>query len=89
LSLVLLISFFSFSFCFAFDINSIKENCLPKIVQYWNKFLAWVNNDVKPWLERNIGPGTRREFEKELTEAIRDVPVVVQEIWTNIKDLIK
>ena len=88
-SLIILMSLFSFSFCFAFDVNSFTQNCLPTIIGYWNKLLYWVNSDAKPWLETNLGPETRREFEKEFAEALRDVPVAVGDLWNKIKELIR
>lgn len=89
LSLVILISLFSFTFCLAFDVNGLADEWLPKITECWNNILNWVNNVAKPWLETHLGLETRQEFEKELTEAIRDVPVVLGDLWNKIKDLIK
>jgi hypothetical protein len=83
LFLVLLVSFFSVSFCFAFDINE----CLPQITEWWNSFLNWVNTIAIPWLETNFGLETRQEFEKEFTEALADVPVAVQNFWNWLKGL--
>jgi len=87
LSLVILVSFFSVSFCFAFDVNSIKDEWIPKIVEYWNIVLNWVNNDATVWIKTNLGEESMKEFQKELTEAIKDVPVAIQDAWTAIKGL--
>ncbi|MDD4531683.1 MAG: hypothetical protein PHH21_03195 [Candidatus Pacebacteria bacterium] len=87
LSLVILVSFFSVSFCFAFDANTIKDEWLPKIVEWWNIILNWINADAIPWIETNISAESRQEFQKELNEAIADVPVTVQNVWNSIKSL--
>lgn len=87
LSLVILISFLSFSSCFAFDIDSIKDQCIPKINEWWGKSLNWIGNDFKPWIEKNLGEGARKEFEREFNEAIKDVPIALQNIWNNIKGI--
>ena len=87
LSLVLLISFFSFSFCFAFDFNSIKDKCMPKIAEWWGIALNWVDNNFKPWIEKNLGENTKKEFEREFNEAINTVPIAIQSLWVNIKGL--
>jgi len=84
LSLVLIISFLSVSFCFAFN----TDDCLSKITEWWNMLLGWVNNSFIPWIENNLGAESRQEFQKELTEALADVPVAAQNLWTSIKDLI-
>ncbi len=84
LSLVLLISFLSFNFCFAFDLNTAKQEWMPKITQCWNNALTWVNNDFEPWVQKHIGDKSVTEFKRELTEAIKDVPVTIHEIWTGI-----
>lgn len=89
LSIVLLISFFSFSFCFAFDVGSIKNDWLPKIKEWWGNTVNWINNDLKPWIGKNLGESTRKEFEKEFSEAIRDIPVTIASIWNKALDLIK
>jgi len=85
LSLVLLISFFFVSSCFAFDINQY----LPQIGDWWNAFLNWVNTVAIPWIETNLGAGSREEFQKEFMEALSDVPVAAQNLWNSIKDLFK
>jgi len=85
LSLVLLISLFSVSFCFAFDINQY----LPQLGDWWNSFLNWVNTVAIPWIETNLGANSREEFQKEFGEALADVPVAAQNLWTSIKDLFK
>lgn len=90
LSLVLIISLFSISFCFAFDSNSIRsiwDEWLPKISEYWNTFLNWIDNDMKPWLEKSFGPEVKQEFERELSEAIKDIPLAIQEIWNKAKTI--
>ncbi|MFA5169674.1 MAG: hypothetical protein WC386_02170 [Candidatus Paceibacterota bacterium] len=87
LSLVILVSFFSVSFCFAFDANTIKDEWLPKIVEWWNMLLGWVNNTAIPWIETNISAESRQEFQKEFTEALSDVPVAIQNCWNYIKGL--
>ncbi|MFZ3055050.1 MAG: hypothetical protein WA091_03685 [Minisyncoccales bacterium] len=87
LSLVILASFFSVSFCFAFDVNSIKDEWLPKIAEYWNIVLNWVNNDATVWIKANLGEESMKEFQKELTEAVKDVPATIQDAWTAIKGL--
>lgn len=83
LSLVILLSFFSVGFCFAFDING----CLPQINEWWNSFLSWVNTTAIPWIETNLGTKSREEFQKEFTEALGDVPVAAQNIWNWVKGL--
>lgn len=83
LSLVLLLSFFSVSFCMAFDING----CLPQINEWWNSFLTWVNAVAIPWIETNLGAKSREEFQKEFLEALGDVPVAAQNLWNSVKDL--
>lgn len=88
LSLVLLISLFSFSFCFAFDLNSIKDKCMPKIAEWWGIVLNWINNDLKPWIEKNLGEKTKKEFEREFNESIKEIPVAINNAWIKIKDLI-
>jgi hypothetical protein len=94
LSLVLVISFLSIGFCFAFDSSSIKNsmgdiwnNCTPKIAEYWGVTLTWINNDMKPWIEKNLGIKTRQEFEKEFGEAKQDVPNTIKAIWDKTKEL--
>ena len=90
LPLVLIISLFSMSFCFAFDGNSIRsiwDEWLPKISEYWNTFLNWIDNDMKPWLEKSFGPEVKQEFERELSEAIKDIPLAIQEIWNKAKTI--
>jgi hypothetical protein len=90
LLLVLIISFVSVGFCFAFDkdsIRSIWDECIPKISEYWSMTLNWINNDMKPWIEKNLGTEVRQEFERELSEAIKDVPLAIQEIWNKAKAL--
>lgn len=90
LSLVLIISLFSINFCFAFDkdsIRSIWDEWLPKISEYWNTFLNWIDNDMKPWLEKSFGPEVKQEFERELSEAIKDIPLAIQEIWNKAKTI--
>ena len=90
LSLVLIISFLSVGFCFAFDSNSIKsiwDECVPKIVEYWNISLNWINNDMKPWIEETFGAEVRQEFERELNEAIKDIPVTLKALWEEAKEL--
>jgi hypothetical protein len=90
LSLVLVISFLSVGFCFAFDTSSIKsiwDDCVPKISEYWGLTLNWINTDMKPWIEKNIGTKTRQEFEKEFSEAIQYVPVTIKAVIDRIKDI--
>jgi hypothetical protein len=90
LSLALIISFLSVGFCFAFDSSSVKsiwDECVPKMSEYWNVVLTWINNDMKPWIEKNIGTETRQEFEKEFSEAISDVPTTIKAIWDKAKEL--
>lgn len=87
MSLVLLVSFFSVSFCFAFDFNTIKDEWMPKIVQWWNDAVRWINNDLEPWIQTHIGEKSLNEFKKEFAEAINTVPATIQEVWTNIKGL--
>lgn len=90
LSLALIVSFFSVSFCFAFDSSSIKtiwDECVPKISEYWGLTLAWIDSDMKPWIEQNIGTKTRQEFEKEFGEAISDVPTTIKSAWDSIKEM--
>lgn len=94
LSLVLIISFLSVGFCFAFDSGSIKNsmgdlwnNCVPKISEYWGITLNWINNDMKPWIEKNFGSGSRKEFEKEFNEAVQEIPLTVKAIWNKAKEL--
>ncbi|MFZ2390622.1 MAG: hypothetical protein WA092_03220 [Minisyncoccales bacterium] len=87
---VLIISFLSVGFCFAFDGNSIKtiwDEWFPKIAEYWNIFLNWINNDMKPWIEKSFGVEVRQEFERELSEIIKDVPLAIQDIWNKAKEL--
>jgi hypothetical protein len=87
LSLVLLISFFSVGFCFAFDsssIQSIWNDCLPKLTEWWNIALTWINNDAKPWIEEHLGADIRQEFEKEFNEALADVPTTLKAIWDKL-----
>jgi len=89
-SLALIISFLSVGFCFAFDSSSVKsiwDECAPKMSEYWNAVLTWINNDMKPWIEKNIGIETRQEFEKEFSEAINDVPTTIKAIWDKAKEL--
>lgn len=89
-SLVLIISFVSVGFCFAFDGNSIKniwDDIVPKISEYWGVTLNWINNDMKPWIEKTFGTEVRQEFERELSEAIKDIPLALQEIWNKAKEL--
>lgn len=87
MSLVILVSFFSVSFCFAFDANTIKDEWLPKIVEWWNIVLNWINTVAIPWIETNISAESRQEFQKEFTEALGDVPVAVQNLWNWVKGL--
>ena len=90
LLLVLIISFVSTGFCFAFDkdsIRSIWDECVLKISEYWNIALNWINNDMKPWIEKTFGTEVKQEFEKELSEAIKDVPLALQEIWNKAKEI--
>lgn len=87
LSLVLLISFCSIGFCSAFNVDSIKDEWLPKIVEWWNLLLGWVNNTAIPWIENNLGEGSKQEFQKELNEAIQDVPTTIKNVWEGIKGL--
>lgn len=94
LTFVFLISFLSVGFCFAFDANSAKgsltdiwNNCFPKIVEYWNIAVNWVNNDMKPWIERNIGTKARQEFEREFSEALVEVPATIKGVWNDIIEM--
>jgi hypothetical protein len=90
LSLVLIISFLSVGFCFAFDKESIKniwDDFVPKISEYWNATLNWINNDMKPWIEKTFGTEVRQEFERELSEAIKDIPLAIQDIWNKAKTI--
>lgn len=90
LSLVLIISFLSIGFCFAFDSSSIKniwDECVPKIVEYWNISLNWINNNMKPWIEKTFGVEVRQEFEREFNEAVQEVPVAFKALWETIKGL--
>ena len=87
LSLVLVISFFSVSFCFAFDsstIDNIWNEWWPKITEWWSIALNWINTDMKPWIEEHLGADVRQEFEKEFTEALSDVPAALKAIWDKI-----
>ena len=87
ISLVVLISFLSISFCFASDSNlvgNIWNDCLPKISAFWGATLSWIDNSMKPWIEKNIGTKTRQEFEKEFSEAVQDVPNTIKAIWDKI-----
>ncbi|HNY35727.1 MAG TPA: hypothetical protein PLD14_03000 [Candidatus Pacearchaeota archaeon] len=89
-SLVLIISFFSIGFCFAFDKDSVKNiwnDCVPKISEYWGITLNWINNDMEPWVEKNIGVKTKEEFKKEFSEAIKEVPATINAIWNKAKEL--
>jgi hypothetical protein len=91
LSLVLIISFLSIGFCFAFDSSSIKsiwDDCVPKIIECWNIALAWINNDMKPWIERVFGAEVRQEFERELNEAFQEVPIALKALWEAVKGLL-
>lgn len=90
LSLVLIISFLSVGFCFAFDKNSVLsiwDDIVPTITDCWNKTLTWIDADLKPWIEANIGTKTRQEFEKEFTEALNDVPTALKSTWEKVKEL--
>jgi hypothetical protein len=94
LSLVLVISFLSVGFCFAFDTDSVKSSlgntwneCLPKVSEYWSATLNWINNDAKPWIEKNLGAENKKEFEREFNEAIQDVPVTIKALWDKAKEL--
>lgn len=90
LSLVVIISFLSVGFCFAFDSSSVKtiwDECVPKISEYWSITLTWVNNDMKPWIEKNIGTKARQEFEKEFSEAVVEVPNTIKNVWSNIRGI--
>lgn len=94
LSLVLIISFFSVGFCFAFDTDSIKtkainfwNDCLPEITECWNKVLTWINTDAKPWIEKNLGADSRKEFEREFTEAMQEVPNTIKAVWDKAIEL--
>jgi hypothetical protein len=91
LSLALIISFLSFGLCFAFDndsIMSIWDDIVPTISECWHKTLTWIEVDLKPWIEANIGIETRQEFEKEFTEALSDVPTTIKAIWDKSKELL-
>lgn len=81
----LLISFFSVSFCFALEAN----DWLPEMTGWWGSFVNWINGDFIPWIENNLGEQSREEFQKELAEALADVPVAVRNSWDFIKDLFK
>lgn len=90
-SIVLIISFLAVGFCFAFDGSSIKDlwdGWIPKISEYWNSFLSWIDSGLKPWIEENIGIKTRQEFERELDEAIKEVPETAKFIWSKIRDIL-
>ncbi len=90
LSLVVIISFLSIGFCFAFDSSSVKtiwDECVPKISQYWSTTLTWINNDMKPWIEKNVGTKARQEFEKEFSEAIVGVPNSIKDVWNDIRGI--
>jgi len=75
------------SSCFAFDSGTIKDEWLPKIVEWWNASFNWINTDVVPWIETNISVESRQEFQKEFGEAINEVPVAIQDVWNSIKNL--
>jgi hypothetical protein len=85
LSLAILFSFLSVGFCFAFDVNSVKDAWLPKISEWWNIALNWINTDAVPWIEKNLGEKSRQEFQKEFKEALSDVPLALQNLWTTLK----
>lgn len=94
LSLVLVISFLSVGFCFAFDTGEAKNfigdlwnDCFPKIVEYWGITVNWINNDFKPWIEKNIGTKTRQEFEKEFSEALQEVPNTIKAVWESVREM--
>jgi hypothetical protein len=87
-SFIFIISFLSVGFCFAFDSSSIKtiwDDCVPKISEYWGLTLTWIDNDMKPWIEKNIGVKTRQEFEREFSEAVTEVPNTVKSLWNEVK----
>jgi hypothetical protein len=75
------------SSCFAFDSGAIKDEWLPKIVEWWNVSFNWINTDVVPWIETNLSVESRQEFQKEFGEAVNEVPVAIQDVWNSIKSL--
>lgn len=90
ISLVLIISFLSIGSCFAFDKDSIKnvwDNCVPKISEYWGITVNWISVEMMPWLEKNIGLETRKEFEREFSELIKEVPITIRALWDKAKEL--
>jgi len=93
-SLVFLISFLSMSFCFAADadsnkisISNIWNDWSPKITEYWGITLNWISNDMKPWIEKNIGTKAREEFEREFSEALTEIPVVIKNVWDGLRGM--
>jgi antirestriction protein len=95
ISLILIISFFTTGFCFAFDAESIKnpinnlwQFCAQKTVEYWNHTLAWINNDMKPWIGKHLGENPRKEFEREFNEVIQEISDTIRSFWNKAKELI-
>jgi len=82
---VVMTSLIAFNSCFAFDFNSVKDQALPKISEWWNISLTWVNEKAVPWIGNNLGQKTKDEFQRELSGMIGEVPGVV----TGLIDAVK
>ena len=86
ISLIVIASFLFTGFCFAADntVQSFLDQYLPVISEYWNKTLNWIENDLKPWIGENIGQKTKEEFSNEFSEAVKDVPETIKNVWNDI-----
>ncbi|MFA5714916.1 MAG: hypothetical protein WC998_04195 [Candidatus Paceibacterota bacterium] len=60
---------------------------MPKITEWWGIVLNWINDDFNPWIEKILGEKTKKEFEREFSEAINVVPVAIHSLWVNIKGI--
>lgn len=70
---LLLISIFAFSFCYAAG-DSNNKDFIDIAKQYWGYAVDWFNNDIKPWIEKNITTEAKEGFRQTFKQFAEKIP---------------
>lgn len=86
--ILLLISIFAFSVCYAAE-NSDHKDFIDIVKQYWNLTVDWFNNDLKPWIEKNITTEAKEGFRQTFKQFIDKIPDTFNSLMDKLGQVFK